>query len=199
MSKPKKPKPKPAADLPAEDYEAPTPPEARDTYADKMAELRQLLGLLAPVNKFAAKDSPKIREHILFILASGHTFKMAAEVVNIDPTTLWEWRHNDDKTLTEYGLKCEFAYELGSDVFEEEFIRRAREGVVRPVFQGGVLVGHERIFSDSLMQMLMSGRKSRVYGKQKLELTGDGGGPVAHTHKMEIEFVKPKKVKGDDE
>lgn len=199
MPKPKK--PKPDRDAPDEDYEAPTPtpPAAGDTFQDKMDELRSLLNIVAPKNKFMMKDSPELRSNVLLILSAGHTFKMAANTVGVDVATLKTWRTNPDGTLSEFGKQCEEAYEEGSDVFEQEFIRRAREGVVRPVFQGGVLVGHERIFSDSLMQMLMSGRKSRVYGKQKLEVTGENGGPVAHTHKMEIEFVKPKKQPKEEE
>ena len=182
-----------------EDYIPPEPPVALDTFQDKMDELRRLLAIVPPKDKFAAKDSPALRANILLILSAGHTFKMAANTCGIDVATLKVWRTNDDGSLSDFGVKCEEAYEEGADTFEQEFVRRAREGVVRPVFQGGVLVGHERVFSDSLMQMLMAGRRSRVYGKQKVEMSGPDGAPVAHVHKMEIEFVKAKKTKGDDE
>src|SRR5271155_5157904 len=52
------------------------------------------------------------------------------------------------------------AVEAGVDLLEQEALRRAREGVDRPAFQGGVCVGMVREYSDTLMAMLLSGRRA---------------------------------------
>jgi len=184
-------------DIP-EDHVPPEPPVLVDHFREKVLQFQQAMNITPDLlNKWAKKDSPERRAIALAVLRCGHTFKMAAEVIGVDRRTLENWRIIDG-VMTPFGLECEDAYDQGTDAHEEEFLRRARDGVLQPVYQGGVLVGHTRQFSDSLMQMLMAGRRSRVYGKQKVEMTGEGGGPVAHVHKMEIEFVKPKLVKDDD-
>lgn len=71
----------------------------------------------------------------------------------------------------------ERALDIGFDKLEEEAIRRAYEGYEKPVFQGGRLVGTIREYSDTLMCLLLKGRKRRVYG-DKQEISGPNGGPI---------------------
>lgn len=47
------------------------------------------------------------------------------------------------------------ALEQSADMLEKEALRRAVKGVKKPVYQGGELVGHVQVYSDSLMQTLL--------------------------------------------
>ena len=48
-------------------------------------------------------------------------------------------------------------------VLEPEAIRRAVEGVEKPVYQGGELVGYVREYSDTLLIFLLKGGKPHKY------------------------------------
>ena len=49
--------------------------------------------------------------------------------------------------------------EIGLDALEDEAIRRAREGVEEPVFQGGLRCGSVRKYSDLLLIFLLKSRR----------------------------------------
>lgn len=50
-----------------------------------------------------------------------------------------------------------------ADSLEEEAIRRARDGVTRPVFQGGLQVGQTTEYSDALLMFLLKGMRPEKY------------------------------------
>jgi hypothetical protein len=52
---------------------------------------------------------------------------------------------------------------LGFEALEDEAIRRAAVGYERPIYQGGKLVGTERVFSDVLMDRVLRARKPELY------------------------------------
>ena len=52
---------------------------------------------------------------------------------------------------------------LGLDALEDEAIRRAREGVVEPVFQAGLHCGNVRKYSDLLLIFLLKSRRPHRY------------------------------------
>jgi hypothetical protein len=52
---------------------------------------------------------------------------------------------------------------MGADALEDEANRRAREGVERPVYQGGKFVGAIREFSDTLLIFLLKGLKPEKF------------------------------------
>lgn len=68
------------------------------------------------------------------------------------------------------------AFELASDKLESAAFTRAVDGVWEPVFQGGVLVGEKQKFSDSLLSMMLQGRKPDIYAsKSKSEVINKTG------------------------
>jgi len=77
----------------------------------------------------------------------------------------------------EFAEKWDKALDIGFDKLEEEAIRRAYKGYDKPVFQGGIQVGVVREYSDTLMCLLLKGRKRKVYG-DKSEISGPNGGPI---------------------
>lgn len=72
------------------------------------------------------------------------------------------------------------AYEDASDELENAAFTRAVHGVDEDVFWRGDVVGTKTVYSDSLLSMMLQGRKSDKY-KQKIstEHTGDKNNPVA--------------------
>jgi hypothetical protein len=62
------------------------------------------------------------------------------------------------------------AQEIANDLAEDELVRRATEGVVEPVFQGGHLVGGIRRLSDQLLMFYLKANKPEKY-REKLDAT----------------------------
>lgn len=91
---------------------------------------------------------------------------------------------------------------VAASVLKDEMTRRAHEGVVEPVFQGGKKVGSVRKYSDTLLIVLMKAHdpenfKDRVYN----EHTGRGGGPIQGTitHNVVFKNSKDADKPADDE
>lgn len=79
-------------------------------------------------------------------------------------------RKNSDPAFAE---KWEAALELGIDALEDEATRRALEGTEKPVFHQGVICGHVKEFSDTLMIfMLKSRRPEKFKDRISNEITG---------------------------
>lgn len=68
-----------------------------------------------------------------------------------------------------------------TDELEQAALKRAIDGVERDVYHRGEVCGHEVVYSDSLLAMLLQGRRPETY-KQRVsnELTGDPSKPVRH-------------------
>ena len=73
------------------------------------------------------------------------------------------WRADDPSFAAEWDA----ALELGLDSLEDELMRRAKDGTLRPVFQGGELVGHIREYSDTLGIFMLKSRRRHVYGDRQ--------------------------------
>lgn len=138
-----------------------------------------------PALQYGVKKSASRMQLILDILASGMSVKAAAAAAGVDRTTALRWKNEDP----EFRKAWEDAVEAGADVLEDEAFRRARDGVQKPVYQGGELVGHVQEYSDTLMQLLLRGRRpGRYKDRVSTELTGKDGGPI------QTEDVSPRAV-----
>lgn len=79
----------------------------------------------------------------------------------------------------EFAEQVRAAEEAATARLEEAAMRRAVDGVDRPVYQQGKLVGHEKVYSDHLLMRLLEARDpSRYSPKSKLEMSGS----VDHRH-----------------
>jgi len=111
-----------------------------------------------------------------FLTALGECgiLSRAAEAAGVDRATVWR-RTQSDKDFAEL---VDLAMEQAIDKLEAEARRRALDGVEEPVYQGGQWVGSKIVYSDSLMALLLKGRRKKVFA-DRTELTGADGGPVA--------------------
>ena len=71
-----------------------------------------------------------------------------------------------------------------ADLLEEEARRRAYQGVKKPVFQGGKLVGHVQEYSDTLLIFLLKGNKPAKFG-DRTTIAGDKNNPIPLRHDID--------------
>lgn len=109
----------------------------------------------------------------LAALAECGILSQAAEAAGVDRATVWRRRQDDEA----FAKACDEAIDMAADKLEGEARRRALEGVEEPVYQQGVLIGTKTVYSDSLLALLLKGRRKRVFA-ERVETTGADGGPV---------------------
>jgi hypothetical protein len=85
----------------------------------------------------------------------------------------YHWARND----AEFKKAWDEAREVAAQSLEDAAYRRAKTGYLRPVYQRGMLVGMERVYSDSLAMFLLKGMKPQVY-RDRVEHSGDPEKPV---------------------
>jgi hypothetical protein len=83
----------------------------------------------------------------LAALAAGWSVTKAAEAIGIARRTAYDWRDTDD----DFAALWDEAVEAGTDLLEDEAVRRAVEGVPRPVFYQGQICGSIQEYSDFLL------------------------------------------------
>lgn len=93
----------------------------------------------------------KLSEH-------GHIQK-ALDLVGISRVQLWRRRRDDP----DFRAMFHEAQEIASESLEDEAQRRAVQGVNKPVFWQGDIVGHQIEYSDGLLTFLLKGLKPEKY------------------------------------
>jgi len=131
--------------------------------------------------------TPKKRARFLEALAETCHVSKSCEITQISRQTAYRWRKDD----VEFAAQWSNALEMGSDLLEEEAIRRAKDGVRRPVFQGGLLVGHIREYSDTLLIFLLKGAKPGKYGDRTV-LAGDRKNPLQVERQIDTQELMAK-------
>lgn len=131
----------------------------------KRLENEYRLALLMKMNDF------------LGVLRNTHCFvKKACQVSGIPRSQAEELRVK----FPEFNRIWTEAYEDASDELENAAFIRAVHGVEEGIFWRGDVVGVKTVYSDSLLSMMLQGRKSDKY-KQRIstEHTGDKNNPIA--------------------
>jgi hypothetical protein len=106
-------------------------------------------------------------------LAETGILSDAAAAAGVDRSNVFRRRQDDP----EFAKQVEEAIDMAADKLEAEARRRALEGVEEPVYQGGQLVGTKTVYSDSLLALLLKGRRKKVFA-ERVEQTGADGGPI---------------------
>lgn len=116
-----------------------------------------------------ARTLEKQRAAFCDALREGKTVSQAAASIGVGRATVYDWRKADD----DFAAAWDDAYETGTDLIEQEAIRRAVEGVDEPVFYKGEVCGHVRKFSDTLLMQQLNARRPEKYRQNhKVEHTG---------------------------
>lgn len=111
----------------------------------------------------------------LAALAEHGLVTYACRTANIALGSLQQWRNKWDV----FAEMEKDARRHAGDRMEAAAIRRARDGVLKPVWQKGEFCGYERVYSDSLMiEMLRANDPDRFARRNKTELSGPNGAPI---------------------
>lgn len=101
-------------------------------------------------------------------LAAGRSVRQAAEDAGVASDKPYQWREQD----MDFAVRWVTAEEAGTDIIEEEAFRRAVNGVQKPVFRAGEVVGHVADYSDTMLMFLLKARRPDRYGAKPTGKTG---------------------------
>lgn len=115
------------------------------------------------------------KELFLATLSDTAHITNAAKRAGLARRTAYNWRAADPA----FAKGWEEAIELGAGALEDEAVRRAKDGTLKPVYQGGKKVGEVREYSDTLLIFLLKGCRPEKY-KDRLynEHAGVGGAEI---------------------
>lgn len=137
--------------------------------------------------RLRAREKGRPRQLFLDALARGASIAEAAKAAGVARRTPYKWRDGDSAFDEEWVE----AYETGTDVLEDEGMRRARDGVKRPVYHGGKRVGFVTEHSDQLLMFFLRARRSEKYReRQAVEHSGPDGGPIRFMPSLTITVKK---------
>lgn len=95
----------------------------------------------------------------------------------VSRATFYVWYNNPKEA--KFRALYEEACKQALVALEDEAVRRAFEGVNRPVFQNGKKVGQIKEYSDTLLIVLLKARDPEKYKERFHKIvTGQNGGPV---------------------
>ncbi len=115
---------------------------------------------VVPYKDSRAVLAKKKRRVFLDILAkTGVVAEAARACGHTDTSTFQHYRRNDE----DFAEAWDFALESAAHVLEEEIWRRAKEGVLEPVFYKGEVAGYKTNYSDTLAMFILRGLKPGTY------------------------------------
>ncbi|MFK7088674.1 hypothetical protein AAFM71_07640 [Chromobacterium violaceum] len=121
------------------------------------------------------KVTPEKVAAFLDALSESANVSSAAKKIKVSRTHLYRLRDEDE----EFAAAWNEAVQLGTAALEDEAVRRAKVGTLRPVFYKGEKCGEIREYSDTLLIFLLKARDPDKYADRvRKELTGPGGGPI---------------------
>lgn len=125
--------------------------------------------VVANFNKWGPKDSARRREIILETLSQGYSAQTAANRAGVSRRLIFMWMEKD----ADFKAQCHEAMESGIDLMEDEALRRATQGVQKPIYQQGMLVGYVTEYSDKLLEMNLKARRPGKY-RERVDVNQTG-------------------------
>ena len=105
----------------------------------------------------------------LGVLQAGMSVSKACKVAKLPRRTAYDWRESDAL----FAQAWDDAVEAGTDALEDEAVRRAKNGWLKPVYQGGKKVGTIQEFSDTLLIFSLKARRPQKFRDNvALDVTG---------------------------
>lgn len=152
-------------------------PTKKRTPARKARPAQRAVPRRPPQKSATEKRLPRWWRAYLAALAKTGNRTQAAAAAKIDRTTPWKYLEGHPGLKEEWTAAVAEAIDASMDLLEQEARRRAEEGVLEPVYQGGKKVGTIRRYSDTLLIFLLNGGRPEKY-RHRHELTGKGGAPL---------------------
>lgn len=129
---------------------------------------------MEPRRRAHTRLTPERRADFLRRLADGGNVTAAADAVGVSRDAAYKLRDRDGGFEEAWTL----ALDRYAAALEAELHRRVFDGVERPIFQRGELVGHELVKSDRLLEIALRARLPEKYSERvaaKLEHAGSAG------------------------
>lgn len=125
-----------------------------------------------------------------FLAAYQHlcNVRRAAKEAGIARETHYDWLHSD----AEYAAAFERARLEAVEGLVEDAYRRARFGVLEPVYQMGERVGLRRRYSDGMVAMLLKIMHPAKYGDKPQAHVHSG--EVKHTHGIDLSALTDEEL-----
>ncbi len=103
-----------------------------------------------------------------FIAATekGLSVSAAAETAGVNRTLLYKWR----RRYADFAEQWDDATTAATEAIEDEALRRALEGVEKPVFYRGKQVGSFRSYNDRLLMLLLQRRRPSPNQQESLRV-----------------------------
>lgn len=172
----KRPKKKPASKPKAKPAGKPKPEFVRGSKLSESDEPQ------LSAESFVEVSDPRKRLY-LRALAYSPRFGYAARAAGVCPATSYNWRA--DKSDVTFQAAVERAIKMGVERMESELIRRGIEGIEKPVYQSGHLVGTVREYDTTAAIFMLKGIHPEKYREtHRHEHGGVGGGPIAVEHSL---------------
>ena len=109
------------------------------------------------------RHSQRTREKVIKEFRKVGRVDLACAAAGVDRTTHYWWMKNDP----EYRKSFEEAREEACGLLEDEAVRRAYKGTLRPQAIGGGKVMMVTEFSDQLLMFLLKCRNPKVFGDRR--------------------------------
>ena len=109
------------------------------------------------------RHSQRKREKVIKEFCKVGRVDLACAAAGVDRTTHYWWMKNDP----EYRKSFEEAREEACGLLEDEAVRRAYKGTLRPQAIGGGKVMMVTEFSDQLLMFLLKCRNPKVFGDRR--------------------------------
>lgn len=124
------------------------------------------------------KRTPEKEKNFLLALSLCGNVSQACRESNVPRATAYEWKEED----AEFAAAWDRARIIGAEALEDEARRRAHDGVDRPIYQGGKMVGTVRDYSDTLLIFLLKGAMPERYRENsRIEHLGSMGVSLIHS------------------
>lgn len=96
----------------------------------------------------------ELQAAFLVVFRNTGVVRTAADAIGVSRDTVYDWRQR----YPDFAAAYDAALADADDVIRTEIRRRAVEGWLEPVYQGGKKVGSVRRYSDSMLKLLASSR-----------------------------------------
>lgn len=121
------------------------------------------------------KSTPDQRALFLDILAETCSVTRAASATTVHRGHWYKLKWADP----EFSIQWDQAVQIGVRALEDEMVRRAHEGTLKPVFHNGVEVGKIREYSDLLLIFALKAHAPEKY-RERFDVTSRQVQTVTH-------------------
>lgn len=135
----------------------------------------------------------ELAEFLVAYVEQRFNFSAAARAIKRNPRTIYRHLESD----AEFRAAFEDTKSMVGDIAYAEAIRRAVDGVDKPVYQGGECVGYIREYSDTLLARLLEATRPEFARRQQIDVTSGGKSLAPTPADSDLERAKRRWLEGE--